>query len=401
MKKISAESIQVLVKTVQELSLARDLDSVMKVVRTSARRLTGADGATFILREEDKCFYADEEAISPLWKGSRFPISACISGWVMLNRQPAVIEDIYTDNRIPSEAYRPTFVKSLVMVPIRTLNPLGAIGNYWAKPQKPTTEQVWLLQSLADIISVTIENVNMYTELERRVKERTQQFEAAIKDLEAFTYTVSHDLRAPLRVITCYTDMLVSDHAPGLTEEGTRIANKIIDGGKNMKALIDHLLHFFKSSKKELLKSMVPMHALVVKITLEIKMQEPNRDIEFFLYEMPDVEADHALIQQVWANLISNAIKYTGRKSKAVIEIGSHINASNVVYFVKDNGAGFDMQHYDKLFGFFQRLPESRHFEGSGIGLASVHRIITRHGGNVWAEAEPGVGATFYFSLPQ
>jgi signal transduction histidine kinase len=401
MEKISSESIQVLVKTVQELSLARDLDSVMKVVRTSARKLTGADGATFVLREGDKCFYADEEAIGPLWKGSRFPMSACISGWVMLNRQPAAIEDIYADNRIPPEAYRPTFVKSLVMVPIRTIDPIGAIGNYWSKPQKPTFEQVWLLQSLADITSVTIENVYMYVELERRVKERTRQLEAANSDLEAFTYTVSHDLRAPLRLITCYADMLASDHAAGLTDDGMRITKKIIDGGRNMTALIDRLLHFFKSSKNELLKSRVSMHALVVKMTCEIKMQELNRHLEFFLNEIPDVEADHTLIQQVWANLLSNAVKYTVNKSKAIIEIGSHINENNIVYFVRDNGAGFDMQHYDKLFGFFQRLPESRQFEGSGIGLASVHRIITRHGGKVWAAAEPGVGATFFFSLPQ
>jgi len=249
MNNISPESLQLLVLTVQELSQARDLDTVMQIVRTTARKLTGADGATFVLKEGSTCFYADEDAISPLWKGSRFPIDSCISGWAMLNRKPAVVVDIYADNRIPADAYRPTFVKSLAMVPIRTIDPIGAIGNYWATQRQPTDEEVWLLQSLADITAVTIENVYVYAELEQRVKERTQQLEAINRDLEAFSYTVSHDLRAPLRTITNFSDMLLEKHANDLPDEGKRIAGKIIDGGKRMSKLIDHLLVFFKNGK--------------------------------------------------------------------------------------------------------------------------------------------------------
>jgi len=162
---ITPESLNLLVSTVQELSLARDLETVMKIVRTAARKLTGADGATFVLREGELCHYADEDAISPLWKGSRFPITACISGWVMLNAKAAVIDDIYMDFRVPADAYRPTFVKSLVMVPIRTIDPIGAIGNYWAEHTRPTAQQVWLLQSLADVTAVTMENIRVYAEL--------------------------------------------------------------------------------------------------------------------------------------------------------------------------------------------------------------------------------------------
>ncbi|MBS1191875.1 MAG: diguanylate cyclase protein [Rhodocyclaceae bacterium] len=168
-----------LVGVVQELSLARDLETVMAIVRRAARELTGADGATFVLRDGDQCFYAEENAIEPLWKGKRFPMSICISGWVMLNRQSTVIEDIYADPRIPAAAYRPTFVRSLAMVPIRTLDPLGAIGNYWAKPYRPSPEQLKVLQALADTTAVAMENVKIYAELEERVRQRTAELEGA------------------------------------------------------------------------------------------------------------------------------------------------------------------------------------------------------------------------------
>ncbi|MGK8438430.1 GGDEF domain-containing protein [Ectopseudomonas hydrolytica] len=173
-----------LVRVVQELSMAKDVDRVAEIVRSAARELTGADRATFVLRDGLQCFYRDEDAISPLWKGQRFPLSACISGWAMLNRSATVIPDIYADPRIPHEAYRPTFVKSLVMVPIRTLEPIGAIGTYWAEYCHATDEQVQLLQALADSTSVALENVQVYAELERRVEERTAQLAEANRRLQ-------------------------------------------------------------------------------------------------------------------------------------------------------------------------------------------------------------------------
>lgn len=400
MKGPSPESVKLLVTTVQELSLARDLDTVMKIVRTAARKLTGADGATFVLRDGNLCYYADEDAISPLWKGSRFPMDICISGWAMLNRQPAVIEDIYADRRIPADAYRPTFVKSLAMVPIRTIDPIGAIGNYWAVQRQPTEEEVLLLQSLADITAVTMENVNVYAELEQRVKERTLQLEAINKELEAFSYSVSHDLRAPLRAIRSYTEILQEDHVGNLSDDGKRITNKIIKGATDMGLLIDHLLTFFKTDKKELAKTTVSMKTMVTDIVDALKLPEKERDIEFHIGEMPDAKGDPSLIKQVWENLITNAVKYTGHKEKAVIEIGNHHNGKGNVYHVKDNGAGFNMQYYDKLFAVFQRLHAAEEFNGNGIGLATVQRIVHRHGGQIWAEGKPGEGASFYFSLP-
>ncbi len=172
-------AMEKLVKVVQDLSKAHTVETVTEIVRHAARDLTGADGATFVLRDGDQCFYAEENAISPLWKGKRFPMSACISGWVMLNAEPVIIEDIYKDPRIPIDAYRPTFVKSLAMVPIRRSAPIGAIGNYWATQRMPSREELMILQALADTTSVAIENAQLYTELEMNIRvleERQRHF---------------------------------------------------------------------------------------------------------------------------------------------------------------------------------------------------------------------------------
>ena len=177
-----------LIGLVQRLSLARSLPEIQTIVRTGARRLTGADGATFVLRDGDKCFYADEDAIEPLWKGQRFPLGQCISGWAMNNRSPVAIEDIYVDDRIPHAAYRPTFVKSLAMVPIRRLDPVGSIGNYWAEMRVPTDHELDLLQALADSTAVAIENVQVYEQLDAARTETLQCLARAAEYRDGATY---------------------------------------------------------------------------------------------------------------------------------------------------------------------------------------------------------------------
>lgn len=177
-----------LIDAIQRLSLARSMSEVQEIVRHSARRLTDADGATFVLRDGDRCYYADEDAIAPLWKGQRFPMSACISGWVMRQRRSTTIEDIYVDDRIPHDAYRPTFVKSLAMVPIRQLDPVGAIGNYWARRHRPTGREVTLLQALADSTAVTLENLRAYDELEQARIESLQRLALAAEMRDVGTH---------------------------------------------------------------------------------------------------------------------------------------------------------------------------------------------------------------------
>lgn len=388
-----------MVATVQELSMARNMESVMRIVRSAARKLTGADGATFVLRDGDYCFYADEDAISPLWKGNRFPILTCISGWTMLNKKAVVIEDIYKDDRIPHDAYRPTFVKSLAMVPIRTIAPIGAIGNYWAEYYLPTAEEIDLLQSLADITAVTIENVNVYTELEKRVKDRTAQLEAINKELEAFSYSVSHDLRAPLRSIIGYSQILEEENIDQLNDEGKRALTTVMDNAKKMNVLIDDLLQFARLGKKPLEKVEVNNQNLVSTILADLKGTIPG-NTSITVSSLLPVEADQSLMYQVWINVISNAIKYSSKKEKPVVEIDCYKNDEQVVFVVKDNGTGFDMQYANKLFGAFQRLHKATEFPGTGVGLALTQRILNRHGGKIWVDAKVDEGATFYFSLP-
>ncbi|MBI5032636.1 MAG: PAS domain S-box protein [Chloroflexi bacterium] len=391
--------LQVLISAVQELASARDLETVMAAVRTYARKLTGADGSTFVLREGDQCYYADEDAISPLWKGQRFPMTACISGWVMLNKQPAVIEDIYTDSRIPIDAYRPTFVKSLAMVPIRTHEPLGAIGNYWAHSHQPTKAELQLVQTLADAAARAVENVRLLQELEQRVEQRTAELSAANKELEAFSYSVSHDLRAPLRAIDGFSRILMEEHAPQLTPDAQRYLQIVRNNTQNMGQLVDDLLTFSRLSRHPLNRQPVECDKMVHLILQDLQLEYHNRQVDFKIGELPECQADPALLKQVWINLLSNALKFTRQREMARIEIGSVGQIGNLTYYVRDNGVGFDMQYLHKLFGVFQRLHRAEDYEGTGVGLAIVQRIVTRHGGRIWAESEEGNGATFYFTL--
>lgn len=389
-----------LVGAVQELSLARTLEAVMAVVRRAARELTRADGATFILRDADKCFYADEDAIAPLWKGQRFPLSGCISGWTMLNRQPAVIEDIYSDARISVDAYRPTFVKSLAMVPIRTDAPIGAIGNYWAQRHLATTEEVEVLQALANTTAGALEQTQLYSDLERRVQDRTLQLEEANRELEAFSYSVSHDLRAPLQHISGFASILEQECGHALDEKARGYLQRIYDGTSQMAGLIDDLLRLAKLTRIELKFQKISLSKMAREIVARLQFRDPARSVELIVEDNLEVEGDPGLLKAALENLLSNAWKYSAKKERARIEFGSTMQSDgSKAYFVRDNGAGFDMRYADRLFAPFQRLHHQEEFAGHGVGLATVKRIIHRHGGRIWASAEPGRGAAFWFTL--
>ncbi len=237
-------------------------------------------------------------------------------------------------------------------------------------------------------------------ELEQRVIARTAQLEAANRDLEAFSYSVSHDLRAPLRTVNGYAEIVLTDFGAGLPEEGRRLLQRIRSRGLYMGVLIDDLLEFSRLGRKPLKRRQVDVRSLAESILRGTAPQTEGRRIEFNLGDLPPCYGDPSLLRQVWVNLLSNAIKYSRGRDPAIVDIGSTMEKDARVYFVRDNGVGFDMQFVDKLFGVFQRLHLADEFEGTGVGLAIVQRIVERHGGKVWAVGQEQHGATFYFSLP-
>jgi PAS domain S-box-containing protein len=240
----------------------------------------------------------------------------------------------------------------------------------------------------------------MNEELEERVKERTHQLEVANKDLEAFSYSVSHDLRAPLRAVTGFTKKLNKNYNDKLDDEGKRLINVIFENADRMDHLIQDLLAFSRLGRKAVVNGSVDMNKMFIDVANELQNASPERMINFKISKLPSISADATLIQQVVINLLSNAVKFTQMKEEATIEVGNLEKKKQLVYYVKDNGAGFDMKYADRLFNVFERLHSPSDFEGTGVGLAIVHRIIQRHGGEVWAEAKENEGAVFYFSLP-
>jgi len=388
-----------LVAAVKELSLARSMEDIARVVRTAARELNGADGATFVLRDRDRCFYYDEDAIAPLWKGKRFPLATCISGWVMENGTHAAIEDIYADPRIPAEAYRPTFVKSLVMVPVRREAPIAAIGNYWATHHGPTEREIALIQALADSTSVAMENVRVYEELEERVRERTLELELSNRELDAFSYSVSHDLKGPLNVIAGFTELVRQELGSGVPERAQQHLRKIARASGRMNELIEDLLALGRTDRTELRRSEVSLTALGREIAENVSSREPGRSIRVHVAEGMVTRADERLVRVLLENLLSNAFKYTRRRAHATIELGSTPRDGVTEYFVRDDGAGFDPARAAGLFQPFHRLHGEHEFPGTGVGLATCERIVRRHGGRISAESRPGEGATFRFTL--
>lgn len=225
------------------------------------------------------------------------------------------------------------------------------------------------------------------------------RLESMNKELEAFSYSVSHDLRTPLRTLLGFSAILEEDYKNQLNEEATRILATIRQSANRMNDLINDLLEFAKLGKKEVVKSRIDGETIIRNTIEEITHAAPYK-ASFNLTTLHPMYADYNLLKQVWLNLISNALKYSSKKENPVVEIGSEKNEHEVIYYVKDNGAGFDMNYSDRLFGVFQRLHKTDDFEGTGVGLALAHRIISKHGGRIWAEAKVGEGATFYFSLP-
>jgi PAS domain S-box-containing protein len=321
------------------------------------------------------------------------------------------------DHRIINSGFHPTeFIRDLWMTIGRGQVWHGEIKNrakngsfYWVdttivpflNEQGKPRQYVAIRADITARKAVEAEIHGLNAELEQRVGQRTIELEAANKEMEAFSYSVSHDLRAPLRAVDGFSQAVLDDFGAQLPEEARHYLQTIRGGAQRMGALIDDLLTFSRLSRLPLNKRSVNTNSLVREALDELGFPIDGRKIEMRIDDLPPCLGDAALLKQVWLNLLSNALKYSRPRDAVVIEVGCKRvpGKEENIYFVRDNGTGFDMRYADKLFGVFQRLHRAEEFEGTGVGLAIVQRIVHRHGGRVWAEAAIGQGAAFYFTL--
>jgi signal transduction histidine kinase/CheY-like chemotaxis protein len=391
------QQLERLVQVVAELPRARDIEAVVAQGCSAARQLMGSDVSVMTFLEGEVCHVVGEDAAVPYWKGKRFPLKETFTGWVLEHHKPVVLDDM-DDSRTAYNTYRTTYVQSLVCVPMG--NPgIGTLATLWRGKHRPTEAEVRLLCVLADAAAVAIENVRSHAALERELRDRRRDLEAVTKELEAFSYSVSHDLRGPLRSVSGFGKLLAKDYEDRLDEAGKNFLAYVTDGTLRISTLVDALLALSRVSRAPLVKSSVDLTALAEEVVAELRRNDPTRRCQTWIAKGLHAEADPALMRLLLENLLGNAWKFTARRAEAHIEFGIRHDAGHDVFYVKDDGAGFEMAYADKLFTPFQRQHRQDEFEGAGVGLATVQRIVMRHGGLVWAEAVEGEGATFLFTL--
>ncbi|HWO24801.1 MAG TPA: ATP-binding protein [Kofleriaceae bacterium] len=405
-------SIDRLVTIVQELSLARDLGTVMAIVRRGARELTGADGATFVLRDEGRCFYADEDAIEPLWKGQRFPMSACISGWSMLHREPVVLPDIYADARVPADAYRPTFVKSLVMVPIRKLDPIGAIGTYWATTHTATEEQVRVLSALADSTSIALENVQLYQSLEQRVADRTAELaakhaalERAQRHKEELAALLVHDLRSPASGLMLAAKARLRSRE--IDDRGRHQWQNVHTAAEAIHRMAMNLLDITRSedgsfSPRRGEVSLPQLLGEVVELMAPLAAERAQRLALATHVAEPILACDAELVRRVLQNLVDNGLRYTPEAGEVRIE--ARDECDGVEIRVDDQGPGVPAEQRRAIFDKWSRAghPLDRDdASGRGLGLTFCRLAVEAHGGSIGVEPGAAGGSSFVVRLPR
>lgn len=395
-------ALHLLLTATRDLSQARSFHEIVYIVKRAARRLTGADGAAVILREGSQVFYADEDAISPLWKGRHFPLAEDIGGWTMLHKKPTVIADVSRDDRISMDLYRPTFVKSLLIVPVDRDNPVAAIANYWGseRKHKPTVEEQRLLQTLADSTAVALENVGQIVERNSRQADATLRIQQLNAELENLTSAVAHDLHVPLHGLRSLCVLVEQEHGQRMGAELRHYFGRISESTDGLMRRIEHLMELAKIARIDLSFQEVNLSSLAQSSLKELLATEPNREVQAEVEKNLKVRGDITLLRLALSHMIQNAWKFTSRKDKARIEFKQlPMPADGQRHFiVRDNGVGFAAEEAQRLFTPFFRLHAD--YPGIGLGLAIVRRIMARHGGTVWMEGLPELGAAIHFTLP-
>jgi len=385
-----------LIRVVQRLSFCRDMESIMAVLRDCARELTGADGVTVVLRDGDLCHYVEENAIGPLWKGRRFPLESCISGWCMLNRQQTAVPDIYADPRIPHEAYRPTFVKSLAMTPIRKDDPVGAIGAYWADFHQASAEELETLQALGDSAAMAIATAQMI-----------QALRDANHRKDSFLSMLAHELRNPLAPIRNGLHVLrlrahegedeIADRTRELVERQIQLLARIVDG----------LLDVARISKGQvtLHRERIDLARLVRESAEDHRGLLEAAGVELGL-ELPRVplwiQGDPLRLTQALGNILDNAGKFIPREGRVTVRLET--DGRQAVITLRDTGIGIESEVLPYIFETFTQghQPLDRSQGGLGLGLAVARELLELHGGQIQAASEgPGKGAEFTLRIPR
>jgi signal transduction histidine kinase len=390
------------------LSLARDLDDIMAIVRSGVRRVTGADGVTFVLRDGDACYYADEDAISPLWKGQRFPAERCISGWAMIHRQPVAITDIYQDSRIPHDAYRLTFVRSLAMVPVRQEDPVAAIGAYWACVRRIETSELDLLQTVANAAAVAMTNVALYHALEARAAEAERQAQAlaaAMAELERaqerksrFLAACSHDLRQPFQAMRLYHSVVEAKAAEDQLPAIDGLGKAMTQGEELLHALLD--VSAIESGLSPVARTGFPVAEMFDRLAVAHAGDAAQKGLALrFVPCRARIDSDPVLLNRILGNLVANAIKYT---TAGRVVVGARRHGRELSIEVWDTGIGIAAEHLEEVFDDFYQVgnPHRDKRCGIGLGLAIVRRLADKLDHRITVRSIEGKGSMFAVTVP-
>lgn len=394
----------------QQVNASLLLDQVVKATIENVTAMNQFETVFFYLCEDGQLVLkgsgtSSSSAIS-LDKEGRCKVREYLCEMAAQSGESVYSDHVLDDPRLKNDELREVGFLSFAAIPLRTRDEvIGVLGLGSARVHDFRAEATFW-QTFANQVATATQNALLHAqvqqyaaELEQRVAQRTIQLETANKELDAFSYSVSHDLRGPLRAINGYTHILQEEHADQLDAEGQELFKRVRKASQHMGQLIDDLLKLSRLTQQEVIRVQVDLGALAKIVLKELGEAEPERSLEIEIGERLTANADPRLLRVVLANLFNNSFKFTRKNQQAKIEFSAFQNGEEKIFFVRDNGAGFDMQFAGKLFGAFERLHNSDEFEGSGIGLATVQRIIRRHGGRVWAEAAVNQGATIFFTL--
>jgi len=391
---------QLLSTATREFSASLQLQDLLPAICRAAREIADADGAAFVLREGNQVHYVEEDAIEPLWKGRRFPITACISGWAILQHKPAIVDDIYADSRLPIEAYQSTFVKSLVMIPVRSHDPLAALGVYFAQKRKANDREVALLEALADAAHIALINTQLY----EQTKAAREQAEEAGRLKDEFLATVSHELRTPLNAMLGWSRMLRTGELDEQTHEHALVT--IERNAMAQAQLIEDLLDVSRiiSGKMALDAQPVELAPTIQAAVDSVRLAAEAKGIRLSMTldaSAGPVSGDPTRLQQIVWNLLSNAIKFTPKDGR--VEVRLERVDSHVEIIISDSGIGISPDFLPNVFDRFRQADGTltRSYGGLGLGLAIGRHLVELHGGSIFAASDgEGRGATFTIRLP-